>query len=193
MSGGSVPIWKKYTSGSKGIWEKFRLMFSLVPNRSTGNPVVSLFRQSPPGNRIQEAREYKDPVTIPAGDIRNNSYQYKDFRRSYPQVHGFDQSKVSGLLKLGSAQSPRISIGEKGNRELQLYNDPQTPVNLSTTLASVDPQLIKNEVLGEQGGPIVAPSLHKFLWKIVSENQHGMYSDDYPCRMFTEAKPESGA
>lgn len=47
MSGGPVPVWKKYTTRPQGIWEKIRQLLVLVPNRSSGNPLVSLFRSSP--------------------------------------------------------------------------------------------------------------------------------------------------
>lgn len=189
MSGGPVPIWKKYTSGSRGIWEKLRQVLVLVPNRSTGNPIASLYRAKPPGGRIEDSRRYKEPVTLPAGDIKGNDYHRRDYRRNYPQVHSFDQSKVSGLLKLGSAANPRISIGEKGSKELQSFTDPSQGVSLSTTLDSVDGNVIKGELLGTAGEPIVAPSMNKFQWKILRQSEHGNYSDEYPCRIFTTDKP----
>lgn len=187
MSGGPVPVFKKYTSQSKGIWERLRQLLVLVPNRSSGNPLVSHFRAVPPGERVEEAKQYKDPVTIPAGDIKGNPYFQRDYRRNYPQVHGFDQTRVSGLLKLGSAAKPRIAIGMKGTEELQVYTNSHA-VSLSTTLSTVDSDVIKGELLGPSGEPIVAPSLNKFTWKILSEPEHGMYTDEYPCRIFTEDK-----
>lgn len=184
MSGGPVPVWKKYTSRPTGIWEKLRQLFVLVPNRSSGNPLVSHFRAVPPGSKIKEAIEYKDPVTLPAGDIKGNPYYKRDYRRNYPQVHGFDQTKISGLLSVGSAATPRVSIGTKGAKELAAF-DPGKTVSLASTLASVDLAVIKGEVLGTQGEPVVAPAMHKFKWKILEEAQHGMYTEDYPCRTFT--------
>lgn len=192
MSGGPVPVWKKYTTGSTGIWEKIRQILTLVPNRSSGNPIVSLYRVIPPGARIKDAKNYEDPITIPAGDIIGNSYSKRDYRRNYPQVHGFNQTKVSGLLKLGSAEKPRISIGEKGTKELELY-DADQHVNLSTTLSTIEPSVIKGELLGTQGEPIVAPSLNKFHWKILKEPEHGMFTDAYPCRIFTDVKPPASS
>lgn len=187
MSGGAVPVWKKYTSRPIGIWEKVRQALVLVPNRSSGNPIVSLFRAIPPGARIQEARNYKDPVTLPAADIKGNPYYKRDYRRNYPQVHAYDQTKVSGLLTLGSAQNPRVSIGDKGNKELAAFGAGQT-VSLATTLTTLDPKVIKGEVLGQSGEPIVAPSLNKFQWTILEEPEHGMYTDEYPCRIFKGEK-----
>ncbi|CAH2355434.1 putative NADH-ubiquinone oxidoreductase 21.3 kDa subunit [[Candida] railenensis] len=188
MSGGPVPIWKKYTTGSTGIWEKFRQLFVLVPNRSSGNPIVALYRNPPPGARINEAKAFKEQVTLPAGDIRGNSYAKRDYRRNYPQVHSFDQTKVSGLLQLGSADKPRISIGNKGTQELAVYSENSEGVSLSTTLTQVSPNVVKGELLGNSGEPIVAPALRKFEWTILREPQHGMYTEDYPCRIFTDVK-----
>lgn len=190
MSGGPVPVWKKYTTRPQGIWEKIRQLLVLVPNRSSGNPLVSLFRQVPPGERIKEAQNYKDPVTIPAGDIKGNSYFKRDYRRNYPQVHTFNQTKISGLLNLGSESNPRISIGEKGNKELAVFTNGQD-VSLASTLKSVPASVVKGEVLGKSGEPIVAPSLNKFKWEILPEPVHGMYSEAYPCRIFTEKKVRS--
>ncbi|KAM9911377.1 hypothetical protein OXX59_002288 [Metschnikowia pulcherrima] len=188
MSGGPVPVWKKYTTRPTGIWEKIRQWLVLVPNRSSGNPVVEHFRAVPPGARIEEAKNYKDPVTIPAGDIRGNPYYKRDYRRNYPQIRAFDQTKVSGLLTLGNAEKPRISIGEKGSKELAAFSA-GTSVSLASTLTSADQNMIKGQVLGYSGEPIVAPSLHKFKWKILQEPEHGMYTDDYPCRTFTMERP----
>lgn len=188
MSGGPVPVWKKYTTHSRGIWEKLRQLLVLVPNRSSGNPIIKLYRAVPPGQRIADANNYKDPHTIPAGDIVNNAYYKRDYRRNYPQVHGFDQTKVSGLLQLGSAAEPRIAIGDKGTKELSVFLDSAKPVSLLTTLDNVPQNVIKGQLLGTQGQPIVAPSLNKFTWKILPEAEHGMYNDTYPCRIFTEAK-----
>lgn len=188
MSGGPVPIWKKYTTGSTGIWEKFRQLFVLVPNRSSGNPIVSLYRNPPPGARIDASKAYKDPVTLPAGDIKGNPYYKRDYRRNYPQVHAFNQTKVSGLLQLGSALQPRISIGNKGTQELATYGE-SAQVSLATTLSAVPESVVKGEILGSSGEPIVAPALRKFEWKILREPEHGMYTEDYPSRMFTDIKP----
>ncbi|KAK6462205.1 NADH-ubiquinone oxidoreductase subunit [Scheffersomyces coipomensis] len=191
MSGGPVPVWKKYTTQSTGIWERLRQILALVPNRSSGNPIVNRFRVQPPGDRIEDAKKYIDPITYPAGDIQNNPYHKRDYRRNYPQVHTFNQSKISGLLQLGSAQNPRISIGDKGTKELSVYIDSTQPVSLATTLQSVPANVIKGELLGSSGEPIVAPSLNKFQWKILEEPEHGMFTDQYPCRIFTEKKVAS--
>lgn len=188
MSGGPVPVWKKYTTQSTGFWEKLRQFLTLVPNRSTGNPIVSRFRAIPPGSKIAEAKAYKDPVTLPTGDIKGNPYHLRDYRRNYPQVHGFDQSKVSGLLQVGSASNPRVSVGDKGIKELSVYIDSSAPVSLAKTLANVPASVVKGELLGKNGEPIVAPSLNKFKWTILQEPQHGMYPDTYPCRIFTEVR-----
>lgn len=180
-------MWKKYTTRSVGIWEKLRQLLVLVPNRSSGNPIVALYRQSPPGDRINDAKKYKDPVTLPAGDVVNNAYFKRDYRRNYPKLVGFNQTKVSGLLQLGSAEKPRISVGDKGTQELAVFQEKD--VSLANTLSKVDPSVVKGELLGKSGEPIVAPALRKFKWTILKEPQHGMYTDEYPCRIFTDVKP----
>lgn len=48
---------------SKGIWEKLRQVLTLVPNRSSGNPIVAWYRMPSPSSR-PEAAHYKDPVTL---------------------------------------------------------------------------------------------------------------------------------
>jgi hypothetical protein len=188
MSGGPVPVWKKYTTQPRGIWEKVRQVLALVPNRSSGNPIVSMFRATPPGAMIEEAKTYNENVTIPAGDIKGNPYYKRDYRRNYPQVHGFNQTKVSGLLRLGSSTNPRISIGDKGTKELSVFVDSGAEVSLASTLSTVPSSVIMGELLGKQGEPIVAPSLNKFHWTILQEPEHGMFTDKYPCRIFTEKK-----
>ena len=187
MSGGPVPVWKKYTSRPTGIWEKLREFLVLAPNRSSGNMFVPLYRNPPPGSKIPEAKAYKDPITIPAGDIKGNPYFKRDFRRNYPQVHGFNQTKLSGLLQLGNSQHPRISVGDKGTKELSTFEGGNV-VSLTSTLSKLPENVIKGEILGKQGEPIVAPSLNKFKWEILPESVHGRYTEEYPCRIFTDTK-----
>lgn len=93
-------------------------------------------------------------------------------------------------MNLGSESNPRISIGEKGNKELAVFTNGQD-VSLASTLKSVPASVVKGEVLGKSGEPIVAPSLNKFKWEILPEPVHGMYSEAYPCRIFTEKKVRS--
>ncbi|CAI5758536.1 unnamed protein product [Candida verbasci] len=188
MSGGPVPVWKKYTSRPQGIWEKIRQLLVLVPNRSSGNPLVSLFRSIPPGERIKEAKNYEDPITVPAGDIKGNPYYKRDYRRNYPQIHTFDQTKISGLLNLGSVETPRISIGNKGTSELAPFVNGKDDVSLSVTFKSLPQDVINGQILTKEGAPIVAPSLNKFKWEILPESVHGMYDEKYPCRIFTDVK-----
>ncbi|GME74155.1 unnamed protein product [[Candida] boidinii] len=182
MSGGPVPIYKKYTTGSKGIWEFIRKTLTLVPNRSSGNPYVPFFRNPPPAS---EPLEYKDPRTIPAGDVVKNSYFKRDYRRNYPRISSFDQTKVSGLLTLGSEAAPRISIGDKGSKELAVFTKGEA-VSLASTISAVAPSVVKGELLGSKGQPIVAPNLNKKMaFRISTEAENGMYNDDYPVRIFT--------
>lgn len=179
MSGGPVPVYKKYTTGSKGIWEIVRQWLTLVPNRSSGNPIVPIYRVPPPGAQPL-AKEYTDPFSIPSGDFINNPFNKRDHRRNYPQVSSFDQTKVSGLLKLGSKVNPRVSIGNKGHEELAVFDKGE--VLLSKTLADTSSSIIQKEILD---GGVVAPSLARGKkWVIIPEAKNGIYGPQYPCRLF---------
>lgn len=180
MSGGPVPVWKKYTTGSTGVWETFRKWATLVPNRSSGNPYVPYYRVPSPSS---EKHIYKDARTIPADDIVENSFYNRDFRRNYPRMSTFDQSKIGGLLKLGNATNSRLPKGDEGVKQLAVLKNES--VKLIEVLQSVPKNVIYGEVLGKEGEPIVAPNLNKkFSVKIIDEEEHGMYSDDYPVRIF---------
>ncbi|CCH42988.1 NADH-ubiquinone oxidoreductase 21.3 kDa subunit [Wickerhamomyces ciferrii] len=183
MSGGPVP---KYTQGSRGIWEKIRQLLVIVPNRSTGNPVIPLYRSPPPG-QSPNGKYYEDPHSIPAGDIVENTYFNRDSRRNYPQLSSFDQFKISGLLKIGNSVEPRVSIGEKGLKELALVQDPSNRENyLSNSLKTINQGIIDKQVLGDNG-VIVAPSLgitQKRSVHLVNQDEHGMYPENYPVRIF---------
>lgn len=62
---------------------------------------------------------YTDPVTLPAGDIADNAYFRRDFRRSYPKLSVVNQGDVVGLLEMGSAVAPKKElIGEAGGKAL---------------------------------------------------------------------------
>ncbi|GMM36857.1 hypothetical protein DASC09_041820 [Saccharomycopsis crataegensis] len=184
MSGGPVPVYKKYTTGSKGIWEILRQWLTLVPNRSSGNPIVPLYRAVPPGSQ-PKAPLYTDPFTIPTGDIKANPFYKRDHRRNYPQISSFDQTKISGLLTLGSVSNPRISIGNKGQEELLPFKASNDETLLSKTLPTVSRKVIQEEILGAQNSAIVAPSLtRKRTWVIVPEAKNGIYGPEFPCRLF---------
>lgn len=184
MGGGPVPIWKKYTTGSKGIWEVIRKLLVAVPNRSSGNPYVPYYRVPPPAS---EKGKYKDARTIPAADIMNNDYFKRDTRRAYPKVQAFSQSKISELLKIGSEANSRLPKGEEGVKTLATLKDEN--LELSSVLQTVPKTVIDGEVLGKQGEPIVAPNLNKkFRVRLMTEEESGMYSSDYPVRMFTITK-----
>lgn len=182
MSGGPVPVWKKYTTGSTGIWEKIRQVLTLVPNRSTGNPLVQYYRV--PSTALHPgAATYKDPVTIPAADIRNNSYFARDHRRNFPRTTTFNQTKLAGLLELGSAAQPRIARGTEGEKQLAVFTS--SDVLFGSALAKLEH--VRGEVLGASGQAITAPLFAPLSWRILKENEHGIYEDDvekYPVRLF---------
>jgi hypothetical protein len=181
MSGGPVPVWKKYTTGSTGIWETFRRWATLVPNRSSGNPYVPYYRVPSPSS---DKHVYKDARTIPASDIVKNDFFARDNRRNHPRMSTFDQSKIGGLLKLGNSTNSRLPKGDEGVKQLAVLKTDSVP--LVEVLKSAPKSVIYGEVLGKSGEPIVAPNLNKkFSYKIITEEEHGMYKDDeYPVRIF---------
>jgi len=89
------------------------------------------------------------------------------------------------LLKLGTSINPRISVGDTGSKELQVFKEPESNFYLSTALKETDDSIIQKQILGEHG-VVIAPSLNmtrKTYVRLVKED-HGMYPDSYPCRIF---------
>lgn len=182
MSGGPVPVYKKYTAASKGIWEKIRQLLVIVPNRSTGNPVVPMFRVPAPGSR-PEASSYEDPATLPTSDIADNRYYARDHRRHYPKTAFYNQSKIAGLLEYGNAVQPRIADGQAGHQALAQVED--GGLSLTQIIASSTQDVIKGSVLDKNGLPPIPPSLVKHHYRIVAPSDSGMYDDtQYPVRSF---------
>ncbi|TID30379.1 hypothetical protein CANINC_001081 [Pichia inconspicua] len=180
MSGGPVPVWKKYTTGSTGIWEVVRNWLTLVPNRSSGNPYVPFYRVPSPSS---EKHVYKDPRTIPASDIVENSYHKRDNRRNHPRMSTFDQSQIGSLLKIGNSTNSRLPKGDEGVKQLTILKT--EPVKLTEVLKTTPKNVIYGEILGKEGQPITAPNLNKkFAVKILREEEHGIYNEDYPVRIF---------
>ena len=110
---------KKYTVQSHGVWERIRRALAVDPHRSTGVPLNPQYRNPPPGANPPEA--YDDPVTIPSGDIAENSYFKRDIRRNYPRLSVINQMDVAGLISVGSKANPRgdvLQTGEAGVKQL---------------------------------------------------------------------------
>lgn len=75
------------------------------------------FRNPPPGSNAPFS--FKDPVTLPAGDIADNPYWKRDARRSYPQLSFVNQADAVALLSVGSASAPKKElVGEAGTKEI---------------------------------------------------------------------------
>ncbi|KAG5358418.1 NADH-ubiquinone oxidoreductase 21.3 kDa subunit [Yarrowia sp. B02] len=180
LPGGPVPVFKKYTVGSKGIWEKLRVLLAIAPNRSSGNPIVPLYRVPTPGSR-PEAQVYQDPSSYPTNDIAENPYWKRDHRRAYPQTAFFDQKTVTGLLELGSEATPRIADGDAGTKAL--LNVANGGVSLNQAITKSPKDVIYGEVLTVNGLPPVAPTLAPKQWKII-EGEAAIYPKGYPCRTF---------
>ena len=89
------------------------------PDRSTGVPLNPQYRNPPPGANPPEA--YDDPVTVPSGDIAENSYYKRDIRRNYPRLSVVRQADVIGLLSIGSKANPKedvLRVGDEGTKQL---------------------------------------------------------------------------
>ncbi|TGZ77603.1 21 kDa subunit of NADH dehydrogenase [Ascodesmis nigricans] len=173
--GGVVSVYKKYTVGSVGIWEKIRRFFAIDPNRSSGVPLNPTYRNPAPGSL--RATQYTDPVTIPAGDIADNPYWKRDVRRNYARTSVFEQNDVAGLLTIGSRAAPRIAVGKEGERQLVEVQNADKGV-LAAVLEKSG-EVVKGEVLGKDGMPPLPGSGWKF--ELLQEQS---YPPQYPCRSF---------
>lgn len=173
-----VPLKQKYTVVSKGIWEWIHQKLSIAPNRSTGNPIVGWYRTPAPGSRSTRHMDHEGG-SYPAIDIAENGYRHRDHRRNYPQTSVYNQSSVAGLLRYGSVASPRIAKGEEGNKQLATVANGE--VSLTSVLSSPD---ISKDVLDERGLPPIPAQLHRKTYRLLDFKEHGMYSDDYPIRVF---------
>lgn len=116
---------QKYTVQSHGIWDRIRRALAVDPDRSTGVPLNPQYRNPPPGSNPPEA--YDDPVTVPSGDLAENSYYRRDIRRSYPRLSVVKPADVVGLLSVGSKANPKgdiLQVGEAGTKQLvQVHKD----------------------------------------------------------------------
>ena len=134
MSGGPVPVWKKYTTRPQGIWEKIRQLLVLC---QIDHLVILWYRCLDKSHLVKESKKHRITRTLLPyqQEISKVIHTSRDYRRNYPQVHTFNQTKISGLLNLGSESNPRISIGEKGNKELAVFTNGQD-VSLASTLCA---------------------------------------------------------
>ena len=112
-------MFKKYTVQSTPFWDRIRKFLAVDPNRSTGVPLNIQYRNPPPG--AIPPQDYDDPVTLPSGDIAENSYYKRDVRRNYPRLSVVNQADVVGLLSVGSRANPQdnvLQIGDAGAKQL---------------------------------------------------------------------------
>lgn len=177
-----VPVHKKYTLQSYGIWERIRRFFAIAPDRSNGVPLNPQYRNPPPGSN--EPFSFIDPVTFPAGDIADNSYWKRDSRRSYPRLSFVTQKDAVGLLKLGSKSAPKIElIGEAGTQALT-----EVQKESEAGLAAYIRKEGKTDILAAFGKDGLPPlpsgaSLNQKVgkYRLATENS---YPESYPCRSF---------
>ncbi|THV49074.1 hypothetical protein BGAL_0213g00200 [Botrytis galanthina] len=179
-----IPVHKKHTLQSTGIWETIRRFLAVDPTRSNGVPLNPQFRNPPPGSN--EPFSFIDPVTLPAGDIAENPYWKRDSRRSYPQLSFVAQSDVEGLLSVGSEAAPRKElIGDSGVKELvRVGEEGKGGLAKFFERESAGGAL---EMLGRGGLPplpaSVSPSkrVEGDKYHLTEENA---YPEEYPCRTF---------
>ncbi|KAJ5113570.1 hypothetical protein N7456_002104 [Penicillium angulare] len=147
-----IPVHKKYTLQSTGIWERIRRVLAVDPERSTGIPLNSQFRLPTPGSL--PPLSYDDPVTVPAGDLADNPYWKRDVRRNYPQLSTFTQADSVGLLTVGSEAAPKddvLQLGEAGAKQLVSVKEQAEERGLAA-LFEQDKKSIQG-VLGANGLP----------------------------------------
>ncbi|KAI9734879.1 MAG: hypothetical protein M1834_001959 [Cirrosporium novae-zelandiae] len=180
-----VPVHKKYTLQSTGIWERFRRVFVVAPERSNGVPLNPQFRNPPPG--ALDATTYHDPITIPAGDIAENPYWKRDARRNYPKLSVMKQGDVAGLLSVGSKALPREDVplvGEEGAKQLIAVEKEGQEKGLAAHFVK-DPESVER-ILGPDGLPPLpgswgAKEMKKYE---LLEEEEQSFPDTYPCRNF---------
>ncbi|KAI6784165.1 NADH-ubiquinone oxidoreductase [Emericellopsis cladophorae] len=182
-AGSLVSITKKHTVQSSGLWEAFRRLFAIDPNRSNGVPLNPTYRNPPPGSNDPIA--YDDPVTVPAGDIADNPYWKRDNRRSYPALSVVGQGDVVGLLSVGSAAQPKVElIGEAGQKQLVDVKE-QGQTGLAAYAKKSPGDMAKDMFVGGLPPTPSGTSLNGTQWGVYKyELTERSYPDGYPCRIF---------
>jgi len=175
-----IPIAKKYTVGSTGIWETIRRLFAVDPNRSNGIPLNPQFRNPPPG--ALDPTTYDDPVSMPAGDLADNPYWKRDARRGYSNPSVIAQADVVGLLSMGSEAnpSPKLLRGEEGSKQLIAVKD-EGDKGLS---AYFEKEKAVGLVLGADGLPPMPVAFGYDQERRKYEVTEQSYKNQYPCRSF---------
>ncbi|KAK2750639.1 dolichyl-diphosphooligosaccharide--protein glycosyltransferase subunit 1 [Myotisia sp. PD_48] len=184
-----VPVSKKYTLQSYGIWERFRRIFAVDPERSNGVPINALFRNPPSGALAPQS--YTDPVTLPAGDIADNPYWKRDMRRNYPQPSTLKQADVVGLLTVGSQAAPKdtLLIGEAGTKQLAELKETAGAGGLATYFETSQTQ---GEVLGSDGLPPLPANLNAGTgYNIPGDQSYPSNDSEFKDFILTDLPPQS--
>ncbi|RFU27932.1 hypothetical protein B7463_g8411, partial [Scytalidium lignicola] len=176
-----IPVSKKYTLQSRGVWERIRRAFAVDPNRSNGVPYNPQFRNPTPG--ANDPFAYTDPVTVPAGDIADNPYWKRDSRRSYPRLSFVSQGDVVSLLTVGSESAPKKElIGAAGETALV-----EAKKGGEEGLAAYFKKE-KIDVLGALGRDGLPPLPSSASLKVGADKYNltpeQAYPASYPCRVF---------
>ncbi|KAI9798279.1 MAG: hypothetical protein M1833_004851 [Piccolia ochrophora] len=178
-AGGVIPVHKKYTLQSTGVWERIRRLFAVDPNRSTGIPMNPQYRNPPSGSNDPLA--YEDPVTVPAGDLAENPYWKRDARRAYPQLSVVNQADVVGLLSVGSKATPKDDVplvGDAGAKQLVQVKQEGEERGLSQ-LFEKDKKMMAG-VLGPGGMPPLPSGLSPAIGvKQYQQTAENAYPEEY--------------
>ncbi|CAK7234700.1 hypothetical protein SCUCBS95973_009023 [Sporothrix curviconia] len=183
-----VSLSQKQTLQSKGIWEAFRRLMAIDPNRSNGVPLNPYYRTPAPG--AQDPLQITDPVTVPAGDIAGNPYWKRDARRNYPRLSTVNQADAVALLSVGSAAAPKVElIGEEGSKALVAATDAGKSQGLGTFLASTSASAPTPATDFFVNGLPPLPSgqsLNSGAWDVHKYEllEEQTYPEEYPCRTF---------
>ncbi|KAL2041048.1 hypothetical protein N7G274_005992 [Stereocaulon virgatum] len=183
----ATAVWKKYTVQSHGVWDRIRRALAVDPDRSTGVPLNSQYRNPPPGANPPEA--YNDPVTLPAGDIAENPYYKRDIRRSYPRLSVVKQADVVGLLSVGSKANPKdvLQIGDAGAKQLVQVKQEGDEKGLAAFFEKEKNGIVG--ILGPDGLPPFPSGMSRTSpvgrrkYVMDADRDQG-YPEEYPCRTF---------
>ncbi|KAF7553434.1 hypothetical protein G7046_g7111 [Stylonectria norvegica] len=173
----------KQTLQSTGIWEAFRRVMAIDPDRSNGVPLNPWYRNPPPGSNDPLA--YDDPVTVPAGDIADNPYWKRDSRRSYPQLSVVNQAELASLLTLGSAAAPKVDlIGEAGEKALVAAKQ-EGETGLAKCLEKAPKDIAKDIFVNGLPPLPSGQTLASGEWDVHKyEVVESSFGEGYPCRSF---------
>ncbi|CEH18313.1 NADH dehydrogenase [ubiquinone] (complex I), 21kDa subunit, fungi [Ceraceosorus bombacis] len=125
-----------YVEGRTPFWRKFRDIFAVNPEISSGLPRPDLVRYPNPGSRPEKAAL----TPSRASDIAGNKYQDRDFRRMYPQLFMVTQKHLTNLLLAAPNEDGTKSLPHPSSQSTALVKAPEdidAPSAFTDVLAQV--------------------------------------------------------